>query len=235
MRDGDARRREIARQRHAGRVQRRLRHAVAVVAARPVVGDRSHAAGDEGDLAAAAQVPAQRRDHAQGRERVDLELRAHVVEAASSRPSSRRMPALQTSSSSATPARRRASAATASSDVTSTPASTRTPSASSAGDDFRHTADHLRARAPSAGGRAPARCPDSPRSPVQSRHGRSLASAAACPSARPVRGPPDRARWRPASRPASSEPPSCPPPASCSPRCPACPVRRRRASAGPRW
>ena len=78
--DGDPGATQIARQRHAGGVERRLRHAIAVVAARAVVSDGAHAAGDERQLAAAADVFAQRLDHPQWTERVDLELRADVVE-----------------------------------------------------------------------------------------------------------------------------------------------------------
>src|SRR6185312_11156177 len=57
-----------------------------------------------------------------------------------SRSSSRRMPALQTSSSSVTPSSRWPSAATPASSVTPTPVSTRTPRPSSAGDDRRQAA-----------------------------------------------------------------------------------------------
>src|SRR4051812_14479335 len=64
-----------------------------------------------------------------------------------SRSSSRRMPALQTSSSSTTPSSRWASAATPSSEVTSTPSSTRAPSASRAGDARRPAAITWRPRA----------------------------------------------------------------------------------------
>ena len=64
--DGDAFACEVARQRDAGGVQRRLRHAVAIVAARAVVAIEPMPAGDQRDSIRAA-APDQRMRHAQGR------------------------------------------------------------------------------------------------------------------------------------------------------------------------
>ena len=77
--DGELPRAQIVGQGGPRHVERGLGHAVAIVAARRVVRDGAHAAGEQGDLPAGFHALVQGRDHAQGAEGVDLELPADAV------------------------------------------------------------------------------------------------------------------------------------------------------------
>src|SRR5450755_2288113 len=74
----DPSRLEVVSQGNAGRVQRRLAHAVTVIATRAVVADRPHATRDDRHFRAGLQARRQRSSEKQRRNGVDLELRAHL-------------------------------------------------------------------------------------------------------------------------------------------------------------